>query len=78
MVSDYIPKPYTQLSFRHRCQGSGRRMVSARLCSLLGERLFLVQAHTQQVLELPVLPWWLDTAVWGGALWECTLEKLHN
>ena len=53
-------------------------MVSARLCSLLGERLFLVQAHTQQVLELPVLPWWLDTAVWGGALWECTLEKLHN
>lgn len=55
-------------------------MVSARLGSLLGERLFLVQAHTQQVLELPVLPWWLDTAVWGGelggnALRSCTTSK---
>ena len=49
-------------------------MVSARLGSLLGERLFLVQAHTQQVLELPVLPWWLDTAVWDGERWECTLR----
>lgn len=50
-------------------------MVSARLGSLLGERLFLVQAHTQQVLELPVLPWWLDTAVWDGERWECTLRS---